>query len=1158
MRSGHLNFNRFYRFIFITLIIFSMTAGLSGCNNENGGGGPSATSGNKGKLYIANAGTGTLVTFDNAATIDGNLFPSSRYPETITGPTGLALDEITDTLYVANSGHNAILIYDNVSTLQPPLGFAAAGRIIAGPKTELNNPSALAYDSVKKELYVANKDGNAIVVFNKNCPQTNNLSGNISPCRILSGSSTLLNAPQALAIDSAKNILYIANSGTNTVLAYANASTAQGNLPPSQTLSGPSTLLNDARALSIDIQKDILYISNKGSNSVLVYPNASQAGGDLPPNRTIGLSQSPNGLFIDAENDRLYLAAEGGSDSAALIYENASLKSGAVSPDRTLRGNKTKLSTPTGLAVDPGRDALYISNTGANQVLAFAMAIDGNTPPAQTNPGSATLRLPTSFFYDKASDRLYVANAGRDPCSASNPCIAVYEQISKRTFDGADPRGTAPDWTFSDNNNISVVRGIFLYRPDKTDPTKDRLIVMSALNRKLLVYTPPTPPSPATGQNVPLTPLTNVDLGLPNVPLSTMTVDEGRGAVYIAWSATGTTTINTVIKKFEFDSNANTGTITRTLSGPATRLNQPAGTHFGLFIDSTKDILYVTNTGDNTILRFNSASTRGGTPDNTLPSALPALCTDGPAICNTPPDRILTSPSSAPLDERLDKPIAPFVDTAADRLYLINQGKNGIFVFDRISTRTGEIVPDRSLTGGETGLNACVITFNNAFSSTGALFVNTGQGKEAFYVGQPRTIGQGCSTFTPPSDGSLLIFRNEGNIPPGTTLSGGGTAFSGPSSIAIDTTKEKLYAANQGNMTETDDDSISIFTRSGEVIGSDLLTGTVEVTKNSPIVTGTGTAFTTELNAGDEITIGVLTATVSFIASDSSLTLVSPFSGEGNSGVTLSKAIQTLCSPVASSPCPDTKLNNPSGLFIDPAIPPDDPGRLYVLNGGTSCSNDSVLKRKIPCNALLLFSSLDHLTRNAIPDLVLTSPALNHPNGLVVVTGNENRKDAYIANTGGNSILLFKDLAQHTKSRTGTETVTADNVVPDAEIIGGATGINAPVGVAYDPERDLLYVLNQGTPGVLVPEVLVFERAVTLNGNVTPTRVITGEGFMKMASALFLDVQNDLLYVADRGENAVYIFPDASQAQGDAAHRTLQGNNTALDQPAALVVDTTR
>jgi hypothetical protein len=66
---------------------------------------------------------------------------------------------------------------------------------------------------------------------------------------------------------------------------------------------------------------------------------------------------------------------------------------------------------------------------------------------------------------------------------------------------------------------------------------------------------------------------------------------------------------------------------------------------------------------------------------------------------------------------------------------------------------------------------------------------------------------------------------------------------------------------------------------------SSQLTGTVAVTQNSAAVTGTGTAFTTELSVGDSIKIGTSIFTVSAISSATSLTLDANYTSTTASGL---------------------------------------------------------------------------------------------------------------------------------------------------------------------------------------------------------------------------------------------------------------------------------
>lgn len=127
------------------------------------------------------------------------------------------------------------------------------------------------------------------------------------------------------------------------------------------------------------------------------------------------------------------------------------------------------------------------------------------------------------------------------------------------------------------------------------------------------------------------------------------------------------------------------------------------------------------------------------------------------------------------------------------------------------------------------------------------------------------------------------------------------------------------------------------FTHASRSDGNMPFDGTFSVTEGSVIVTGTGTSFTTDVAPGDHIKIGENALIVSTIYSDTTLTLTSPYPGETASGLLALRLPQTPCSPIynpEASSCPDTKLNNPAGLFVD-----SDQDRLYVSNGGTDCAD---------------------------------------------------------------------------------------------------------------------------------------------------------------------------------------------------------------------------
>ncbi|MBI3802397.1 MAG: hypothetical protein HY282_01365 [Nitrospirae bacterium] len=1119
--------------------------GLSGCEGLSGDKkSPAAapSSPKAGRIYIANGGDGSLVTFDQALQTQGNILPSRRFPETVAGPIGLFLDRTSDTLYVANTDSDAILIYENVSTLDLSAGPANATRVITGPKTGLDRPYGVTYDPTRQRLYVVNRE-NLVSVFQKDCPEQNNLNGDIAPCRTLIGGSTLLDFPRAVTVDTQRDILYISNLGTNSILVYENASqpTTQRDLPPTRVISSHTdasetdSMLYNPFGLFIDSADDRLYVINSGRNQpgILIYDNASTRSGAIVPDRVFAGQQTqlsnPAGIDLFVEQDRLYVVNENNTNNgstALVVYSDFNTKCPLgthlcnFAPDRAVTGQRTGLANPAGVAYDPQHEIIYVGNSQGNNVLVFALKSD--LTPLQFNSGTSgnpelntLLEQPSAFFYDKPLDRLYIANFNAS--TAGTPPILVYEQASSRSY-----LNTPPSWTIQggitnplEGLDIQQARGVYV------DKRRNLLIILNGFNNKIFIYN--------FAQANSATPPAGNAVTLPTGPTTfrgftrgrAMAVDEAAGELYVVTDCdTGSfslcpaaTNVNSIVI-YRYDNlDPNTpadpkkSAPDRTITGPSTGLNRP----HGVFLDTTNDRLYVTNISypppssnngptANSVLVFDQISTRSG---------------------NTAPDRIISSsPTFAPA-EQMDTPIAPFVDPVTDRLYLINWAKDSIFVFEKASTRSGPTRPDRIVSGTDT-----LLAFSGSANTTGALYVDTTQGKETLFVGEPKNPTPAC----PPCRGSFLIFGVQGNTPASGTLSAGAVSpLTGPAAMALDPVRDILYIANQGDPAQRADDSILIFTNASQANGTLPITGTVTVTTGSAEVAGTGTAFTTALAPGDSIRIGSTAYQIASIDSDTALTLTAPYTGASGTDLPASFVPRMLCSPIGTT-CQSagSQLNNPGGLLVD-----SDQNRLYLSNAGTDCSDPAA-----PCNALLVFDDASDLNQNSTPSQVITGTALNSPRGIALDSA---RKTLYVANNGSHSVLLFKNIDQLNGA-----------VTPDAEIGGAATQINAPIGVAYDASRDLLYVLNSGNT-----EILVFSQASSLNGNVAPTRILSN-GFMKTPTAFFLDPQQDLLYVADRDNNAVYTFTTASSAAGEASHSTTSGNNTGLNQPAAVFVDTTR
>lgn len=169
-----------------------------------------------------------------------------------------------------------------------------------------------------------------------------------------------------------------------------------------------------------------LYVSNSGGGSILRFDNAFIANGDVTPAATIsGATTTLKGnafMTLDAAADRLYVADTG--DLSVVIFDGVSTKTGTVNiaPTRTIAGAATGLLQPTDVALDKGRDMLYVADDIDIFVFnsASAAATNGNVAFARDiSPGFAV----SAIFLDATNNRLFVADQAAD-------AIAVFDSAS--------------------------------------------------------------------------------------------------------------------------------------------------------------------------------------------------------------------------------------------------------------------------------------------------------------------------------------------------------------------------------------------------------------------------------------------------------------------------------------------------------------------------------------------------------------------------------------------------------------------------------------------------------------------------------------------------------------------------------------------------------
>ena len=301
-----------------------------------------------------------------------------------------------------------------------------------------------------------------------------------------------------------------------------------------------------------------LYVMNTTSNTLLRFDGAFTANGNATPAATIvGTNttfNSPSFMTLDTANDSLYIADTG--DLSVVIYDGISTKNGNVAPSRIIAGPATNLLSPTDVALDKGRNLLYVADD--LDIFVFASASTANGNPAPVRDLSVPFSI-SAIFIDGANDRLYVAD------QAGN-AIAVYDHAS--TLNGPVSANRAVQG--ATNTHLSNPGGV------QVDGA-GRLVVSNASPPSITIY---NNAATVDGDIAPVAEIAGATTGL-SVPDQIFVDTTGTGTLYNADPGAARVAVFANLNT----ANGNTSP-TRTISGTSTGLT--AGGPVGLAFDHTR------------------------------------------------------------------------------------------------------------------------------------------------------------------------------------------------------------------------------------------------------------------------------------------------------------------------------------------------------------------------------------------------------------------------------------------------------------------------------------------------------------------------------------------------------------------------------------------
>lgn len=242
--------------------------------------------------------------------------------------------------------------------------------------------------------------------------------------------------PDAVAVDTANDTLFVANEYTNNVSEFSlSTNTFLGAVPVG---SGPCP-----GCLALDAANGTVYVANSGSNNVSA---VSLSYGGVSANIPVG--SFPDAILFNPVNKNIYVANAG---------------SGTLTVINTLTNNVT-LTIPVGpdpvaLAVDSANGNVLVAVSGSNN-LTIVSAVT-NLPLAVVNVGFN----PDAVAYDPGNNEIYVANAGSDNVSVVGATNHTYDAT---VYVGSGPSALAVDQAKKEvfvanrfSGNVSVISTVF-------------------------------------------------------------------------------------------------------------------------------------------------------------------------------------------------------------------------------------------------------------------------------------------------------------------------------------------------------------------------------------------------------------------------------------------------------------------------------------------------------------------------------------------------------------------------------------------------------------------------------------------------------------------------------------------------------------------------
>ncbi|HTW87136.1 MAG TPA: hypothetical protein VMD75_03930 [Candidatus Binataceae bacterium] len=249
--------------------------------------------------------------------------------------------------------------------------------------------------------------------------------GNLAPCQAISDPYPEFNG---IAVDPVNNLVVMSDDNLKSLVIYDRRSfSTEPSLStrPLGIIKGANTYVSAAAGVALDpLHHEIYSAENDIGDDVAAFPYTAK--GNYPA-RALAVPHGSYGVAISTKREELAISVQ--QNSQIVIYRLGA--KGAQPPRREIRGPKTAMADPHGLAWDDRHDELLVANHGnwsrgywdvdyngggqyrPPSIESFSATARGDIPPLRIIQGPATrLNWPFGLSVDPIHNEIAVANSG--------------------------------------------------------------------------------------------------------------------------------------------------------------------------------------------------------------------------------------------------------------------------------------------------------------------------------------------------------------------------------------------------------------------------------------------------------------------------------------------------------------------------------------------------------------------------------------------------------------------------------------------------------------------------------------------------------------------------------------------------------------------------